>query len=354
VPPNTTIFLLGLAVGTSLLILGLLLGYWLGRKSSPVGDVVDRQQFLTFLQNLSNWTSEFSGDVTKYQTQLTTLNDRMRREQGLASQDESRQEILGLLSQIMQANQQLQSRLDSAEQKLESQTDQISNYLTEARTDGLTGLFNRRAFDKAMDQLYIDWQNKGQSYSLGLIDIDHFKHINDTYGHPAGDAVLQSVAKLLQTELPDVVCVARYGGEEFAMLTKADASSAAQDLDRLRDKISRLEVRHDDRPISVTLSAGAAQIERDDKIGKLVRRADEALYAAKLGGRNRVYLHDGTICHLITNVPSDSMGNTSNHAADGVSEESQAAKQASLAKHARIQERLQRIVEQESRRVLGK
>ncbi len=343
-PPNTPIFLLGLAVGTGLLVVGLLLGYWFGRKSSSGTDVVDRQQFLSFLRNLSHWTSEFSGDVTRYQSQLTSLNDRAK-----SNDPPQREEVVELLRQIMQANQQLQQRLDSAEERLESQTDQISNYLTEARTDGLTGLFNRRAFDKAIDELFADWQKKDQVFSLALIDIDHFKHINDTYGHPAGDAVLKHIAATLQMELNEAVCVARYGGEEFAILTVANVEEAAVALDHLRNAVSKIEVTHEEHRISVTLSGGISKIELDDKIGKLVRRADEALYAAKLGGRNRVYLHDGQLCRLVTKIVAPS-----SPPADQASEmpATNRETQELIAKQSKIEERLKRIVEDETHRMI--
>ncbi len=337
-PANTLIFLLGLAVGTGLLGIGLLLGYWFGKKSAP--DIVDRQQFLLFLRNLSTWTSEFAGDVSKYQTELDMLSRRVNTPKESGKSEPPREEVSGLLSQIMNANQQLQKRLDDAENRLESQTQQISNYLTEARTDGLTGLLNRRAFDKATDELFGSWTTKKQKFSLGLVDIDHFKQINDTYGHPAGDAVLKHVARVLQTELRDAVCVARYGGEEFAVLSLGSAEQTANALDMLRATVGKLEILHEDKKITVTLSGGAAEVLTDEKLGKLVRRTDDALYAAKLGGRNRVYLHDGVNSVLISKVavcPANSLAD-----AVAVVEKSSAEK--------RVQERLQRIVEDESRR----
>lgn len=344
-PPNTPIFLLGLAVGTGLLAFGVVLGYWLSRRATQP-EVVDRQQFLSFLQNLSSWTSEFSGDVDNYQARLSNLNDKV-----LNNAVQPREEMLALLSEIMQANQQLQERLDNAEQKLNVQTDQISSYLTEARTDGLTGLFNRRAFDKTMDELFSDWNTKGQAFSLGLIDIDHFKQINDTYGHPAGDAVLKQISNTLQMELGGSICVARYGGEEFAVLSTETLDDLSATLDRLRASVSGIEVTHEERVISVSLSGGVATVEADDKIGKLVRRADEALYAAKLGGRNRIYKHDGTICHLVTKVPSDSPAKPP----QSPNSESGAAEKRVASEHsARIHERLQRILEEESRRFASK
>ncbi len=334
------VFLLGLGFGTSLLVVGLLLGYWLGRRSLTGSEVVDRKQFLKFLRNLSSWTSEFAGDVSKYQSQLTNISQQVHQD------GPSRADIQKLISQIMHANRQLQERLDSTELRLESQTSQIASYLTEARTDGLTGLANRRAFDKCLDELFTKWQSKGQTFSLGLIDIDHFKKINDTYGHPGGDVVLKRVAETLQAEMRDAVCVARYGGEEFAILTLSSAEETAQDLDALRAAILKIEVLHEEKIIQISLSAGSSQISPDDKIGKLVRRSDEALYAAKLGGRNRVYLHDGTMCRLITKVaPAGAMTSTS------VASASIAAPESKDALQQRLQDRLKRIVEEESRRL---
>ncbi|MCA9134561.1 MAG: GGDEF domain-containing protein, partial [Planctomycetales bacterium] len=194
---------------------------------------------------------------------------------------------------------------------------------------------------------------KQQPFSLCLIDIDHFKQINDTYGHPAGDAVLQHLSSLLQTELDDAVCVARYGGEEFALLTKAPLESAAATLDRLRQTISETEFSHEGSIIPVTLSGGAAAIQNDDQIGRLVRRADEALYAAKLAGRNRVYLHDGTICHLITEIAPVAPA-TVEDLPSADDSETPAEKSEFAASTSRVQERLQRIIEEESQRLLGR
>lgn len=335
-PPNTSIFLLGLAVGTGLLVFGVLLGFYLGRRAGVASHVVDRQQFMGFLQNLSHWTSEFAGDVSKYQTQISSISQRVQ-----GNGEAPREEILGLLTQIMQANQQLQNRLDSAEERLESQTHQIADYLTEARTDGLTGLTNRKAFDQTLDELYLQWQSKHQAFTLSLIDIDHFKKINDTHGHPAGDSVLKKVAETMRTELRDAVCVARYGGEEFAILSLVPLDEAADCLDRLRSVIHRTEFRHENTVIPVTLSGGVSQVAGDDKIGKLVRRSDEALYAAKLGGRNRVYLNDGSICRLITKAPPTAVRDLRADAVPNLAEQDSSF---------RIQERIKRIVEEESKK----
>lgn len=335
VPPNPSLFLLGLGVGTGLLVAGVLLGFWLGRRAAAAnaGRLVDRQQFLHFLQNLSHWTTEFAGDISKYQTQLSSISQRVR-----GDKDTPREEILALLAQMMQANQQLQQKLDSAEERLESQTHQIADYLTEARTDALTGLTNRRSFDQALEELYSGWQSKQQAFSLILVDIDHFKRINDTYGHPAGDLILKEVAEAMRQHFHDAVCVARYGGEEFAILALGSAEEAADAMERLRGSIATSEFRHESVVIPVTLSGGVARIAGDESVEQLVRRSDEALYAAKLDGRNRVYLHDGHVCRAITS------------AAARESQPDAISNLASDDAQRRLQERLARIVEEESRR----
>ncbi|MGN6545571.1 MAG: GGDEF domain-containing protein [Aureliella sp.] len=335
-PPISSLFLLGLGVGAGLLVAGVLVGFWLGRRSGSASRLADRQQFLRFVENLSHWTTEFAGDVSKYQTELNSISQRVS-----GQKDAPREEIVALLAQMMQANQQLQQRLDTAEERLEVQTHQIADYLTEARTDGLTGLTNRRSFDQSLDALYGAWQNKQQIFSVGLIDIDHFKKINDTYGHPAGDAVLKKVAEAMRSQFRDAVCVARYGGEEFAILSLLPGEEAAEAVDHLRAAIAATEFRHEEKVIPVTLSGGVARVAPDDTLAKLVRRSDEALYAAKLDGRNRVYLHDGQVCRLFTQVAPGSSEETRSEAVPSV---------ASDDAQRRLQERLARIVEEESRR----
>jgi diguanylate cyclase len=342
---NTSVFLLGLAAGAALLVMGLVLGYWFGRKTGEANLPIQGQQFLAFLRTMSQWTSEFSGDVIKYQNQLSSINQRVQ--QGSAP----REELVSMVSEMMETNRKLQLRLDQTEQKLESQTGQLASYLKEARTDGLTGLMNRRAFDKSMDDLFTQWQKQNRTFCVGLIDIDHFKHINDTYGHPAGDAVLKQVAQTLQSELKDGVCVARFGGEEFSFLTLSPLDQAAKQLDDLRGLISKIQVEHEGKCIDLTLSAGVSQVTRGERIGPLVRRADEALYASKMAGRNRVHLHDGSNCQLVTKVAATPSRSSSTRPEEAASVQQREQIESSISI---IQERLQRIVQEESQRLAGR
>ncbi len=298
-------FLMGLVIGTSLLMIGLGMGLWLGRKMVPppiLDESHEREQLIRFVKNFATWTTDFAGDFSKYQTQVRTLSQRAES----SSDKTSIQDVQTLLRQISEANGNLQSRLDNAEERLESQTKELASYLTEARTDGLTGLSNRRAFDQKLDEHFAKWTASKKIFCLALVDIDFFKKINDTHGHPAGDAVLREIAVQLRQFATDRIDVARYGGEEFAIIMDQTLDSAAKSVDQLRHSIQSREINADGKAVKVSISVGVSLILPDERIGKLVRRADEALYSAKLGGRNRVYIHDGKLCRPYGN-PSPAM-----------------------------------------------
>lgn len=344
------LFVTGLVFGTALLVLGLMLGYWFARRdddqSETLSETPDQRQFLMFLSNLSRWTDELSGDVSKYHTQLSSLS----RQISTTSDTASKEDFGGLIQQFMSANLQLQTRLDNAEEKLESQTKEIAAYLTEARTDGLTGLANRRAFDSCLDEKFAEFANQGEPFSLVLVDIDFFKKINDTYGHPAGDSVLREMARRLSDHLSDAFQVARFGGEEFAILLPGGLAETATQIDAVRIEIVQELFPTESESLKVTMSCGVAQVEPNERIGKLVRRADEALYAAKLGGRNRVYKHDGTLCHLV-GKPEELLSDSLNQPANKVAEENASAQNADdNSLEAQIHARLDRIVAEESKR----
>jgi diguanylate cyclase (GGDEF)-like protein len=176
---------------------------------------------------------------------------------------------------------------------LKQQSDQLRRW---SMLDGLTGLTNRRAFDVALDQEWARAATYGEPLGLVLCDIDYFKRFNDVYGHPTGDACLQSVAAVLYDGAASPRAVAaRYGGEEFALLlpgvTAADAVRVAEGLCAA---VSALDVPHAGSHVSshVTLSLGVALLTPvpGSRPGVLVRAADDALYQAKEMGRNRVVL----------------------------------------------------------------
>ncbi len=161
-----------------------------------------------------------------------------------------------------------------------------------ATHDPLTGLFNRREFDRLLGEERERALRFGHALALVMVDIDHFKAINDTHGHPTGDVVLREIAHRLAAEVRTVDRVARFGGEEFALLlVQSDASAAIEVARRVCRRIEQVPVNAGDSLVlCVTVSAGVSALPEDGRTGsELVAAADKALYAAKERGRNRAY-----------------------------------------------------------------
>jgi len=169
-----------------------------------------------------------------------------------------------------------------------------------ADRDGLTRLPNRQAFDERLAEEVARQGRYGGQLSFLLLDIDHFKQINDTYGHQAGDETLRELGAIILKTVRGSDFAARYGGEEFAViLPGTDAAQAWLLAERLRSRTARHHFEHEHRAIKVTLSVGAASSDPQDPLGamELVRQADTAMYAAKSGGRNAVVAYSGEQTH---------------------------------------------------------
>ncbi len=169
--------------------------------------------------------------------------------------------------------------------------DRLEESLEMAVTDALTGLHNRRYIVSRLRQHLDVLDRSGEGFAVALVDIDHFKRINDTFGHQAGDVVLKCFADRLRKELRAVDIAGRYGGEEFLVLfTGATNEEALEGAERFRAAMARdpFVVPGTDEPINVTVSAGISAGERGDDVEDVVARADAALYEAKSSGRNQV------------------------------------------------------------------
>jgi diguanylate cyclase (GGDEF)-like protein len=160
-----------------------------------------------------------------------------------------------------------------------------------SNTDGLTGLSNHRHFQQALSVALAQSYLENEPLSLILMDIDHFKAVNDSYGHLLGDLVLRELAYLLRRELPAEAVASRYGGEEFAVVLRgADARRAEELAEQVRKAIADRRVFDfsSGTRLSVTVSLGVAHYELGQGKSRLIARADEALYASKRSGRDRV------------------------------------------------------------------
>jgi diguanylate cyclase len=175
--------------------------------------------------------------------------------------------------------------------ELEAEASRLHNQLKDeqrtASLDVLTKIPNRAAYDKRIEEELKRWQRFKQPTCLAAWDIDHFKRINDTYGHRAGDGVLRAVAECLSDRIRGTDFVARYGGEEFVMIlagTKLD--DAVRLIDLIRIAVSKLKLHFRGTPLALTISTGVTALQPGDSAGSAFERADKALYQAKERGRN--------------------------------------------------------------------
>lgn len=186
-------------------------------------------------------------------------------------------------------NRSLQARIDEATEQLQAKNAELAAL---AHSDHLTGLANRRHFDKALHQVHVDQRTTSDRYCVILIDIDHFKAINDHYGHAAGDAVLTQVAALIKSNLRAEDLAARYGGDEFLIRMPCHPTLGRQRAEELIAAIREQEYRWRGSVIRVTVSAGMISYPVSTRLDAeaVLRAVDEALYQAKHRGRDTLFV----------------------------------------------------------------
>jgi len=297
-----TILLVVIALGVAQLAAGMVFGLVLvGRKSkaSPANGT-EAGRLGHFARRLFELVKNTTEDVGEHRDQIQRVNQELS--SALEGEGgEPTDFVLKTIARILEVNQRLQARLDHAEERLQEHAEQIESQAAAARTDPLTGLPNRRAFDDELGRRIAEWRRRGAAFCLVLIDIDHFKRLNDTHGHPAGDRVLCRVAKAIRHEIRDMDLAARIGGEEFAVILPGTRPGAAFRMtERIRAAVAAEAYRIERAEIRLTVSLGLAAALSNEDTGPLTQRADEALYAAKHAGRNCGFFHNGLVCQRIT------------------------------------------------------
>lgn len=219
--------------------------------------------------------------------------------QALGSQRDPRlspildQALAGTL-EMRQSATALQQQVTASQREIKSLRDDLSRARDEALIDPLSRVLNRKGFDQRLQAMLDEAPAPGRSHCLLLLDIDRFKTVNDNHGHLMGDRVLQAVAEVLRACLTDPTHgVARYGGEEFGVVLPHSTLDEARTLaETIRGRVRDMKVR-DRRTqqvvLTITVSCGVAALKPNDDASALVARADEALYAAKQAGRDRVH-----------------------------------------------------------------
>jgi diguanylate cyclase len=233
-----------------------------------------------------------SSDASEFDAQLAAFDEVIASAGSVA---DVRQHVDTMRDDVGRMNRSLTAlndRLESSHQEVSRLQGELKSAREEASLDPLSGIRNRRGFDIELLQLCRASTESGVPFTLVMFDIDLFKRVNDTYGHPFGDQVIRGVAQALagMTQRQDVA--ARYGGEEFALLLPNTPLSGGRDVaERIRAAIARGHIKrgNGEAPITnITLSAGVAQHVSGEDPTSLVTRADRALYASKQSGRNRV------------------------------------------------------------------
>jgi diguanylate cyclase (GGDEF)-like protein/PAS domain S-box-containing protein len=169
------------------------------------------------------------------------------------------------------------------------QAERIKELEQLALIDELTRLPNRRHFDDHLSQRLGEWQRHGRPFGVLMMDVDHFKQVNDEHGHEIGDATLRMVARTLNANCRGSDIVARWGGEEFgAIISHVEAQQLLLVAEKFRTMVTVSHLRTPGRAVRVTISIGATVANTDDTVETMIKRADQALYEAKRQGRNRV------------------------------------------------------------------
>ncbi len=255
-----------------------------------VRDMLDEKirMMIDVLQNEQNSMSAY-GEILDEAAQSVSANEAGASENFMRAIET----LTNATGQTLGRAQQPLSSLIENLNELEALKSDLEEYKQLAETDSLTGAWNRRAFD---DCLATAGTAKRKKAALLIIDIDHFKSINDTYGHPFGDVVIRDVARLIRFNCRDDVFVARAGGEEFAVLLfDAEVASAATVADRLLKAVENNRFSHEEiavEPGRVTISVGVCSMPPAKTGADLYALADQALYLSKKNGRNRVTLHE--------------------------------------------------------------
>ncbi|MBC8353142.1 MAG: diguanylate cyclase [Planctomycetes bacterium] len=239
------------------------------------------------MAQLQQLTATVAADVGEHSSKVQEINDELT----AASADGTN--VLTVVEKLVKANEAMQSQLVQAETRLNEQATEIETHVKDARTDALTKLWNRRYFDDEMQKCKDALTTSGRPSCVMMLDVDHFKKFNDTYGHQAGDEVLRGVARTLKKAAgKNVVC--RYGGEEFAIIfPNADIDAAMSIAEKARAAIAEQVFEFEELDLKVTASGGLAQQQEDESVLEVVKRSDEALYVCKANGRNCGYWHDG-------------------------------------------------------------
>ncbi|HXU92509.1 MAG TPA: GGDEF domain-containing protein [Gallionella sp.] len=250
-----------------------------------------RKDIKQLLTQLAGFTAETDRQALHFGSSLQTYGDALKGNLDPEELDSLINNMAGDTDKMRNSVQQLQAQLEASKQQVEKLNQELESARGEALTDPLTGVLNRRGFETRTQLIFADEAALSKGLCLLMIDIDHFKKINDTYGHLFGDKVIGAVANTLKSKVKGQDAIARLGGEEFAvLLPETNLSGAHVVAEQIRQAIENGKIRRldtNDQIGGITISVGIAAHAKGGGLVELMNRADKALYVSKQSGRNR-------------------------------------------------------------------
>ncbi len=266
------------------------LGYLFGRQqrrtdgTQEADAVRDLKRAQSVAKELEQISEAVRRNLATHSTSIARFKERVFELSG-QKQESAWKQLCVEAEEMLKPTLRLASQIANAYDEIRQQSNTLLSF-AEVRTDPMTGVCNRRGLDDTLESMLAMLSRYETPFSIMILDLDHFKQLNDQHGHLFGDQVLKSVARLLGDNVRDTDTVTRYGGEEFVIvMPQTDLKGASILSERLRRIIAEEQ--------RVTLSGGVAMALDGDNNQTLLGRADAALYSAKAAGRNCIFVHDG-------------------------------------------------------------
>jgi len=257
----------------------------------------DQQEQKTGLFDAQNFHKQMNSEVLKMHESVHSASDIESLKQTL---DENIASLKGNISDYLSKGklrftvaEKRNKALSAQVVSMEKETQELKNRLNENKNklffDTLTGIHNRMAYNDQIAKLMARWKRYEERFSYAIVDIDHFKNVNDTYGHNTGDKVLQLVANIMKKNIRESDTLFRIGGEEFVLiLPNTNLAQAEPTIEKIRSAVGNSGFRFKDEKVDIHISAGLTEVNKDDTVDSLFERADKGLYQAKETGRNKL------------------------------------------------------------------